>query len=132
MFAKAVGKWQEALKNLQAAAESRDTVLMSIDVTACKVEIEQTTQMLQEAQKAHNKAIAKMYKQLRNLLSGDAHSQWDCVCREMHEHDSWAAVNSQVSKGRHPRTWMSFLDCLELHKLTVFNADAAEKQQFYI
>jgi hypothetical protein len=28
--------------------------------------------------------------------------------------------------------WMSFLDCLELHKLTVFSADAAERQQFYI
>ncbi len=26
---------------------------------------------------------------------------------------------------------MSFLDCLELHKLTVFSADAAEKQEFY-
>jgi hypothetical protein len=26
--------------------------------------------MLQEAQKAHDKAIAKLYKQLRNLLSG--------------------------------------------------------------
>jgi hypothetical protein len=28
--------------------------------------------------------------------------------------------------------WMSFLDCLKLHKLMVFSADAAEKQQFYI
>jgi hypothetical protein len=27
---------------------------------------------------------------------------------------------------------MSFLDCLELHKLTVFSADAAEKQRFSI
>jgi hypothetical protein len=27
---------------------------------------------------------------------------------------------------------MSFLDCLELHKLTVFSADTAEKQRFYI
>jgi hypothetical protein len=27
---------------------------------------------------------------------------------------------------------MSFLDCLELHKLTVFSADAAERQWFYI
>jgi hypothetical protein len=50
----------------------------------------------------------------------------------MHGHDSWAAVNGQVTKGRRLRTWMSFLDCLELHKLTVFSADAAEKQQFYI
>ncbi len=49
----------------------------------------------------------------------------------MHERDSGAAVNGQVTKGRRPRTWTSFLDCLELHKLTVFSADAAERQQFY-
>ncbi len=88
--------------------------------------------MLQEAQKAHDKAIAKPYEQLRNLLSGNTQSQWDHVYREMHEHDSWAAVNGQVTKGRHPRTWTSFLDCLELHKLTVFSADTAERQQFCI
>jgi hypothetical protein len=28
--------------------------------------------------------------------------------------------------------WMSFLDCLELHKLTVFSANAAKRQRFYI
>jgi hypothetical protein len=132
VLAKAVVRRSEALKNLQEAAESRDTVSTSVDVTARKVEIEQTSQMLQEAQKAHDKAIAKTYEQLRNLLSGDAQSQWDHVCREMHERDSWAAVNGQVTKGRHPRTWMFFLDCLELHKLTVFSADAAERQRFYI
>ncbi len=27
---------------------------------------------------------------------------------------------------------MSFLDCLKLHKLTLFSADAAKRQQFYI
>ncbi len=88
--------------------------------------------MLQEAQKAHNKAIAKLYEQLRNLLSGNAQSQWDCVCRKMHERDSWATVNGQVTKGRRPRMWTSFLDCLELYKLTVFCADAAKRQRFYI
>jgi hypothetical protein len=50
----------------------------------------------------------------------------------MHEHDSWTRVNGQVTKGRYPGTWMSFQDCLELHKLTVFSADAAKRQQFYI
>ncbi len=75
MRAKAVVKWSEALKNLQETVGSRDTVLTSVDVTACKVEIMQTQQMLQEVQKAHNKAIAKTYMQLRNLLSGDAQSQ---------------------------------------------------------
>ncbi len=58
VLAKAVVRWFEALKNLQEAAESQDTVSTSVDVTARKVEIEQTSQMLQEAQKAHDKAIA--------------------------------------------------------------------------
>jgi hypothetical protein len=88
VLAKAVVSRCEALKNLREAAESRDTISTTVDVTACKVEVEQTQQMLQEAQKAHNKAIAKSYEQLRNLLSGDAQSQWDRVCRQMHECDS--------------------------------------------
>ncbi len=108
MLAKAVEKRSDALKNLLKAAGSQDTVSTNVDVQARKVEIEQTQQMLQEAQKAHDKAITKTYKQLRNLLSGDAQSQWDCVCRKMHERDSWAGVNGQVTECRHPQTWMSF------------------------
>ncbi len=104
VLAKAVAIRSKVLKNLQEAAESRDTVLTSADVTAHKVEIEQTSQMLQEAQKAHDKAIAKLYEQLRNLLSSNAQSQWDRICREMHERDLWAAVNGQVTKGKPPRT----------------------------
>jgi hypothetical protein len=100
VLAKAVVRRSEVLKNLHKAAGSRDTVSTSIDVTAHKVEIEQTQHMLQESQKAPDKAIAKTYKQLRNLLSGDAQSQWNRICREMHKRDSWAAVKGQVTKGR--------------------------------
>ncbi len=132
VLAKAVVRRSEALKNLQEAAESQDTVSMTVDVMNRKVEIEQTQQMLQEAQEAHDKALTKLYEQLRNLLSGNTQSQWDCVCCEMHKCDSWAAVNCQVTNGRRPQTWTSFLDCLELHKLTVFSADAAERQRFYM
>jgi hypothetical protein len=102
VLAKAVVKRSEVLKSLHEAADSRDTVSMSIDITARKVEIEQTSSMLQEAQKAHDKAVTESYEQLRNLLFSDAQSQWDHVCREMHERDSWAAVNGQVTEGRHP------------------------------
>jgi hypothetical protein len=87
VLAKAVLRRSEALNNLQEAAESRDVVSTFVDVQAHKVEIEQTTQMLQEAQRAHDKAIAETYEQLKNLLSGDAQSQWDRICREMHKHD---------------------------------------------
>ncbi len=59
MLAEAIVRRSDALRNLQEAAGSQDTILTNIDVTAGKVEIEQTQQMLQEAQKAHNEAIAK-------------------------------------------------------------------------
>ncbi len=88
--------------------------------------------MLQESQKAQDKAITKTYEQLRNLLSSDAQSQWDCIYCKMHKRDLLAAANVQVTKGRRLRMWTSFLDCLELHTLTVFSADAAKRQRFYI
>ncbi len=55
VLAKAVVKRQAALKNLQEASKPQ---VASIDATARKVEIEQTSQMLQEAQRTHDKAIA--------------------------------------------------------------------------
>ncbi len=130
---KAVVRQSETLKNLLEASGLRDTVSTDVDVQARKREIEQTQQLLQESQKAYDEAIAKVYKHLGILLSGNLQSQWDPhVYREMHERDSWAGVNGQVAKGRHPRTWISFQDWLELHKLTVFSADAAKRQRFYI
>jgi hypothetical protein len=30
------------------------------------------------------------------------------------------------------KTWVSFLDCIELHKLTIFSCDAAELQRYYM
>jgi hypothetical protein len=76
--------------------------MMAVDVMARKVEIEQTQQLLQDFQKAHDEAIAKVYKQLQNLLSGNPQAQWDRVCCKMHRHDLWAGVNGQVTKGRCP------------------------------
>jgi hypothetical protein len=72
---KAVVRQSKTLKNLLEAAGSRDAVSTDVDVQACKVEIEQTQQMLQESHEAHNKAITKTYKQLINLLFGDAQSR---------------------------------------------------------
>jgi hypothetical protein len=45
---KAVLRQSEILKNLLEAAGSQDTVSMTVDVTARKVEIEQTQQLLQD------------------------------------------------------------------------------------
>jgi hypothetical protein len=129
---KAVDKLAGTLKTLQKVAGSKTTYLFKNDVEAHQLEIEQTQQMLQEAQKAHNKAITKTYELLRNLLSGDAQTQWDCICRKMHKRDLCAGVNGNITKGRHPHTWAAFRDCFELQKFTVFTADVTKRQRFYI
>jgi hypothetical protein len=41
-------------------------------------------------------------------------------------------VNGSSNKGIHVCFWPSFLDCIKLHKLTIFPVDAAEKQHYYM
>ncbi len=101
---KAVVKLIGMFRDLLKAAGSKETVLLDDDVEAHKLEIEETQKMLQETQNQHNKAIAKTYEQLRNLLSGGPQSQWDRVYLEMHKRDLWAGVNGQVTVGRRPHT----------------------------
>jgi hypothetical protein len=57
--------------------------------------------MFEEAQKAHDEAVAKMYKLLRKLLSSDLQTQWDQITLKMHKRDSWVGVNGQMTTGRH-------------------------------
>ncbi len=48
----------------------------------------------------------------------------------MHTKNSWVGVNGRSNKGLCVHSWISFMDCIELHKLTVIPADAAEKQRY--
>ncbi len=41
-------------------------------------------------------------------------------------------MNGKANKGMYVHSWISFMDCIELHKLTVFPADAAKKQRYYM
>jgi hypothetical protein len=58
-LAKAVERRSGVLKNLLKAVGSQDTVSTNVDVMARKVEIDQTQQMLQDLQNAHNKAMLR-------------------------------------------------------------------------
>jgi|LakMenEpi03Aug12_release.lakeMendotaPanAssembly.Ray.scaffolds.fasta_scaffold3880986_1 hypothetical protein len=70
-LAKAVDKLARMLKNLQKTVGTKGAIPKD-KLKSHKLEIGQIQEMIQEAHKAHNKAIAKMYKLLRNHLSGDA------------------------------------------------------------
>ncbi len=72
----------------------------------------------------------KPYKLFRCFVVGKAQTQWDRTVNEMHTKNPWIGVNSKSNKGIRVKSWISFMDCIELHKLTLFLADAAEKQHY--
>ncbi len=83
----------------------------------------------------HNFAVTeaqKAYELFHCFVVGGAQMQRDKIVHEMHSKDLWIGVNDSSQRGLCVRSWLSFQDCIELHKLTVFPADTAEKQHFYM
>jgi hypothetical protein len=100
--------------------------------TAEKEARKQKLNKLKEALKAKKDiAVAeaqKAYELFHCIVLGKAQTQWDRIVNEMHTKNLWICANGKVNKGIHVRSWILFMDCIELHKLTIFPADAAEKQ----
>ncbi len=97
-----------------------------------KKKIETTEKDLEKTKKTAVTEIAKAYELFRVYFVGKACTQWDKVVQEMHMKDPWVAVNRSLNKGPCKKTWESVLDCIELHKLTIFSCDAAELQRYYM
>jgi hypothetical protein len=74
----------------------------------------------------------KAYKLFHCFVFGKAQTQWDRIVNKMHTKNPWIGVNGKSNKGIRVKSWISFMDCIKLHKLTVFPADAAEKQRCYM
>ena len=74
----------------------------------------------------------KAYELVWVYFVGKAQTQWDNVVAEMHTKNPWVTVNRVSHKGPRMKTWVSFLDCIELRKLTIFSCDAAELQRYYM
>jgi hypothetical protein len=85
-----------------------------------------------ENRKTALKEIVKAYELICTYFIGKARTQWDKVVIEMHNKNPWVAVDGSLNKGPRERDWDSFLDCIELHKLTIFSCDAAELQRYYM
>ncbi len=97
----------------------RGTSVSKNNQEALEEELKHSQEMCELAKKEHNEAVAQVYEFLCNLLGGDPQAQWDRICHEMHKRYLWSSLTGAKNKGKHPRTWASFKDCLELHKSEV-------------
>ncbi len=68
----------------------------------------------------------------RCFVTGEAQMQWDRIVNKMHTENLWFGMNGKASKCICVRSWIFFMDCIKLHKLTVFPADTTEKQHYYM
>ena len=121
---KSIGPAKSGSKKDQEAQKNK--------LEALKIKKAQTQEMLKASTKGYNEDVAATYELLRNLLAGKPQTQWDRIDVEMHRHDLWAGLNGEKHEEKFPRSYSMFLECLELLKLTVFSADAAERQRYYI
>ncbi len=64
------------------------------------------------------------------FVAGNPQTQWDKIVHKMHTKDPLIGVNGSSNKGPHICSWLSLMDCIKLHKLTIFPVDTAEKQHF--
>jgi hypothetical protein len=74
----------------------------------------------------------KAYELFHCFVLGKARMQWDRIVNKMHTNNPWIGMKGKSNKGIHVKSWISFMDYIKLHKLTVFPADAAEKQRYYM
>ena len=86
-----------------------------------KKTLKTTKKALKLAEKNALKEVVKCYEMFRTYFAGEARTQWDKVVQEMHQKDPWVAVNGSLNPGPHKKTWEYFLDCIKLHKLTIFS-----------
>jgi hypothetical protein len=112
----------------QEADEEQSVGMSEMD----KVEETQSQEIFKDAKAKYVKAIEATYEVMCNLLAGDPQTQWNRIIKEMHEGDSWAGPDGKEHQGSRLKCNKAFSDCVELHKLTVFSQDAAERQRYYI
>jgi len=97
-----------------------------------KLQISDVTEELQTARDGAIVEITKAYELVRNYFVGEARTQWDKITLEMHSKDPWVSLNGESHSGLRRQTWASFMECMELHKLTIFAVDATEMQHYYM
>ncbi len=107
------------------SSSKKDQEAQRNELEALKIKKAQTQEMLKASTKGYNEAVAATYELLRNLLAGKPRTR---IVIEMHEHDLWAGPEGKTHKGKCPRGYFAFLNCLEVHELMVFTADVAKRQ----
>jgi hypothetical protein len=72
------------------------------------------------------------YDLFRKLLRDELEIQRDWIMTDMHTKNPWEDIKGVKHNSLHGKSQQSLTDCIEIHKLTVFTVDAAERLRYYL
>ena len=87
---------------------------------------------LAAARKKQKTAAEGFFSLYANLLTEDARYHWDKIVSSQCDTYPWTDLRGKEQQRVRPKSETSFQDCVSFHLLNVFQADAAERQRFYI
>ncbi len=73
-----------------------------------------------------------IFTQYANLLSVEQQGAWEKIVKQKVSVSDWTDLRGRKHKKKRGKTYKHFLECTMFHLQTVFDEDAAERQQIYI
>ena len=73
-----------------------------------------------------------IFTQYANLLSVEQRGAWEKIVEQKVDVSGWTDLRGRKHKKKRGKTYKHFLECTVFHLQTVFDEDAAERQQIYI
>ena len=77
-------------------------------------------------------AIQAIFMQYSTQLLETVHCPWTTIIVEKVDCKPWTDAYGNEHPTKHPASWTSFLECMQLNLQAVFRTDAAEQERFYI
>jgi hypothetical protein len=110
---------------------TKKVVIKAIKKTAKKVPKKATAAKTRTGENVES-TIQAVFLQYSTLLSEEASRPWAKIVEAQIDCDPFTDIYGVQHTEKRPRSWNSFMECVQLHLQTVFSCDAAETLRFYI
>ena len=129
---KAVKDKEECIKKLTKTKTALENYKGKAEEPPKKKAAEKASEVVAREQETIESLISQVFQLYSNLLSEEARRPWMKILGEQLDVTPLTDLFGVEHAEEQKRSWLSFMDCVTFHLLTVFRSDAAETERFYI
>jgi hypothetical protein len=129
---KAVKDKEECVKKLTKAETALQNYKGKAEEPPEKKAVEKASEAVAREEETIESFTTQVFQLYSNLLSEEARRPWMKILGEQLDVTPWTDLFGVEHAEEQKRSWLSFMDCVTFHLLTVFRSDAAETERFYI